>query len=419
MPRNITSLQNIHVPGVGRCIVAIEFIAMVSGKSTKQAQGMIHDISKGTHAADICGILCRKFVVPGFTEPNYVITYEEAFELINFMPRKHVKHIQRQLSSFFCQNQTEEDLDDTIVKLGKRKESEATSQSGYVYAAYSHGNGLKIGMTCKDDPMLRVRSLNTGVRDSFKLIDSIRCGNPSDLEHFMHCRFKNLHVEGNHNQELFHATPEMAIDTFNVVRKAAVVLQTNPDDPIDIKRLKGYFNFAAPKRPHCRYHSTRQPSKGTPTTPSATLYPFHLSPPGLGPRIHSRPYGLTKKECHTLLFCLTKPTTAASKRQAAEALLSRCHVIPGFDNPTPLVTFQEGMQLVRLLPAKHVGHVLNHIDSTFQGVEAGDSRIVDRVVENASSDAVINRVARDGLGLPRDAMIEDPVLKKRMLLADI
>eukprot|EP00961_Rhodomonas_salina_P105644 1422231-Rhodomonas_salina.1 len=85
--------------------------------------------------------------------------------------------------------------------------------------------------------------------------------------------------------------------------------------------------------------------------------------------------GLTKKACQMLISDLTKPTTAASKRQAAEALLARRHVIPGFDNQTPLVTFQEGMQLVWLLPAKHVAHVLNHIDTTFQGVEAGDPRI--------------------------------------------
>eukprot|EP00961_Rhodomonas_salina_P099355 1336077-Rhodomonas_salina.1 len=65
------------------------------------------------------------------------------------------------------------------------------------------------------------------------------------------------------------------------------------------------------------------------------------------------------------------------------------------------------MQLVRLLPPKHwhVAHALNHVDATFQGVEAGDSRIHVRVAENAASDAAINHVARDGLGIPRDAII--------------
>eukprot|EP00961_Rhodomonas_salina_P260114 3515082-Rhodomonas_salina.1 len=176
-------------------------------------------------------------------------------------------------------------------------------------------------------------------------------------------------------------------------------------------------------------HSVAIPS--LPTGPGATnpfkaiwekLRSFDVANVGLCVSAVEMVIGLTgkaKKEAQDMIFTLLKPSATASKREAAEGLLSRRHVIPGFDNPTSLVTFQEGMQLVRLLPAKHVGHVLNHIDSTFQGVEAGDSRIVDSVVENASSDTVINRVARDGLGLPRDAMIEDPVLKKRMLLADI
>eukprot|EP00961_Rhodomonas_salina_P012398 167063-Rhodomonas_salina.1 len=65
------------------------------------------------------------------------------------------------------------------------------------------------------------------------------------------------------------------------------------------------------------------------------------------------------------------------------------------------------MQLVHLLPAKHVAHVIDQIDTTFQCVEAGDPRIHVCVAENATSNAAINCVARDGLVLPRDAMIED------------
>eukprot|EP00961_Rhodomonas_salina_P164865 2221593-Rhodomonas_salina.1 len=134
--------------------------------------------------------------------------------------------------------------------------------------------------------------------------------------------------------------------------------------------------------------------------------------------------GKTRKEAQDIIINLLKPATAASKREAAEPLLARRHTVPGFEQPTPLVTFQEGMQLLRLLPPKHVGHVLEHIDATFQGVQGGDMRIVDRVAENAASDAPINRVARDGLGLPRDTigMIEDPetrALKKRRMLAEV
>lgn len=138
--------------------------------------------------------------------------------------------------------------------------------------------------------------------------------------------------------------------------------------------------------------------------------------------------GKTKQQSQLILIEILKPTTTASKRAAAEALLGRRHVIPGFSSQTPLITFQEGMQLVRLLPAKHVQHVINHVDTTFQQVTAGDPRIHYRVAENAASDASVNRIARDGLGMQRDAVIgpvqsDDeimgPAYKRQRLITDL
>eukprot|EP00961_Rhodomonas_salina_P204853 2765137-Rhodomonas_salina.1 len=83
---------------------------------------------------------------------------------------------------------------------------------------------------------------------------------------------------------------------------------------------------------------------------------FHVDNVGLCVSAVEMVIGLTgkaKQEAQLIILNLLKPATAASKREAAEALLSRRHIVSGFDNPTPLVTFQEGMQLVRLLPPKH------------------------------------------------------------------
>eukprot|EP00961_Rhodomonas_salina_P180604 2437744-Rhodomonas_salina.3 len=121
--------------------------------------------------------------------------------------------------------------------------------------------------------------------------------------------------------------------------------------------------------------------------------------------------GKNKHDSQRILSDLLKPSTTSSKRSAAEALLSRRHVIKGFNTATPLITFHEGMQLVRLLPAKHVQHVINHVDAMFQQVTAGDPQIHFRVAENAASDATVNSIARDGLGMQSDAITAPPAVQ--------
>jgi hypothetical protein len=61
---------------------------------------------------------------------------------------------------------TADDLHGVVGELGKRKREDggAHETPGYVYAAYSHGNGTKIGMTCQMNPLRRIRQLNIAIR---------------------------------------------------------------------------------------------------------------------------------------------------------------------------------------------------------------------------------------------------------------
>eukprot|EP00961_Rhodomonas_salina_P083685 1124308-Rhodomonas_salina.1 len=91
MPTNVT------VPGVGECIAAVDFIAVACCHTRKRAQQCVGDIMKSKSALDVAEILCRKTEVPGFWSPTYVITYDECFDLLQYLPRHRVKNIRKHI----------------------------------------------------------------------------------------------------------------------------------------------------------------------------------------------------------------------------------------------------------------------------------------------------------------------------------
>eukprot|EP00961_Rhodomonas_salina_P187031 2525459-Rhodomonas_salina.2 len=237
-------LEKVEVPEVGLCIAAVDFVSMMCGQTRGNAQACIANMLRNRDKNYVAEILCRKANVPGFHIPTYVVTLTECFDLVQFLPRHRIRNVKRHITSFFNQCHNDSLLLDTIIQLGKRKAEEPSdsSEPGYVYAAYSIGNGMKIGMTCQNDPMARVRALNTCVRNPFQLVDIIRCGNPREVEAFMHRLFAHCSV-GDHNRELFDMSLDTLINTFNAVRQAAAVLQCTVDDAIDIKQMQAYFDL--------------------------------------------------------------------------------------------------------------------------------------------------------------------------------
>eukprot|EP00961_Rhodomonas_salina_P148026 1992994-Rhodomonas_salina.1 len=97
------------------------------------------------------------------------------------------------------------------------------NRPGFVYAAYSEGNGCKVGKTCQRDPMLRVVQFNTCVKNPYALVEAIHCSNPSELEKFMHKQLKGYKV-GTHNRELFDVDVGTANALFNKVRDAMHIM---------------------------------------------------------------------------------------------------------------------------------------------------------------------------------------------------
>ena len=114
--------------------------------------------------------------------------------------------------------------------------------TGYVYAAFSEGNGVKIGVTCKDDPTNRIKQLNIAVKHAYQLIGLIRCGNPYPLEKMFHDHLKVYSV-GEHNRELFDVSPKKVQELFEVTREGINTLGLTEDSVLDLHRLKGYLVF--------------------------------------------------------------------------------------------------------------------------------------------------------------------------------
>eukprot|EP00961_Rhodomonas_salina_P221699 2997650-Rhodomonas_salina.1 len=98
-------------------------------------------------------------------------------------------------------NHSDGEMKQHISELGKRK-FEDLEGPGYVYAAFSIGNGIKIRMTCRTNPIKRIRALNTGVKYPYQVVDMIRCGNPREIERFLHNKFRKCHA-AEHKNELF------------------------------------------------------------------------------------------------------------------------------------------------------------------------------------------------------------------------
>eukprot|EP00961_Rhodomonas_salina_P041613 560199-Rhodomonas_salina.1 len=234
------------IDGVGPCITAIDFVSATCGKNRRDARNTITGMTTGNLANEVAEILCRKVDVPGFIAPTYVISYEECFDLVRFLPRTRVRDMNKHIASVFNKAHTNGELKDIITGVLNRNQGNTPEDTqraqgpGYVYAAYSEGNGMKIGMTCNNNPMARIRSLNVCVKNPFIAVDLLRCGNPDEVERFLHEFYARLSV-GDHNREMFDISAYDTRITFNVVRQAAMTLQATPEDNIDILQLKAHF----------------------------------------------------------------------------------------------------------------------------------------------------------------------------------
>eukprot|EP00961_Rhodomonas_salina_P110444 1486256-Rhodomonas_salina.1 len=96
---------------------------------------------------------------------------------------------------------------------------------------------MKIGFTCAENPLQRVRALNTGVRHAYQLVEFVRCGNPQELEGFLLSKLDKYRV-ALHNRELFDLQEYHVITIFNCIRDAVGARGLTDDDCICTRNLK-------------------------------------------------------------------------------------------------------------------------------------------------------------------------------------
>lgn len=98
----------------------------------------------------------------------------------------------------------------------------------------------------------------------------------------------------------------------------------------------------------------------------------------------------------------------------AKKILCRKAVVPGFQQPTYVITYDECLDLVYLLPKQRVKHVIDFINKQFKRVRAGDQSLHEEIDARAVDDGLEARMAKESLGLPPQSVTnEERVLKRR------
>eukprot|EP00961_Rhodomonas_salina_P014321 192420-Rhodomonas_salina.1 len=250
--------RSIDIPGVGVCMAVTDLFAGYSGKNPK-AITETFNLPHIANKPEVIRLTSRLHQFPGRGQKEVpIVTQEEALELADHLPKSYsthlTKHIVEQFNRMASGDQTlHEEIDNAEQKHDiastantvskKRKASEPDFEPehpGFVYAAYSQGNGVKVGMTRKKNPYHRVVAFNTCVKHPYQFTESIYCANPEELERFMHQQLKD-HSVGQHNQELFDVDIKTAKKLFSMTREAMDFKEVGDGGYIDTKWLTCYF----------------------------------------------------------------------------------------------------------------------------------------------------------------------------------
>ncbi len=184
---------------------------------------------------------CR-LAPPGGTHPVWAVTREQAAVLMRHLSSRNAYKIADDIVQVkdpteFKPEELQQIPSEQFYQNGKRAREDLV---GYVYAAFSKGNSVKVGMTCQENPMKRIRQLNTAVKHPFHVLDFIRCGNPAALETFLHEHLQVFSV-GSHNRELFNVHPDYVTRLFDKIKTVIESHGLSEDDPVDISSLKVSF----------------------------------------------------------------------------------------------------------------------------------------------------------------------------------
>ena len=197
---------------------AIDVVAEICGYNAQAASTFITDLrSHEEYGFIISTIVSRTHQFPGQGQrPTPLINAADIEELRKYLPRKPARG------------------------FGASK--------GFVYAAYSEGNGTKIGMTMKDDPKKRLRDGNTYVKHPYELLDFIHCDQPTILEGYIHIQLDDYKV-GEHNRELFDLPEDLTMTFFHYIKKELNRGQDVSQDMVSDALTKTLEELQTPPRP--------------------------------------------------------------------------------------------------------------------------------------------------------------------------
>eukprot|EP00961_Rhodomonas_salina_P092780 1248595-Rhodomonas_salina.1 len=130
----------------------------VTGCTRPQCNSMIHNaLNSVEHNNKAKRLLWDKHQFPGRGQhPTFVLTVDEAIDFIDCLPTRHTEDIKAHIRKQFLD--TPETQQAFLAEVGNKRprETENLEPAGYVYAAFSEGNGCKVGMTYRKNPTQRV-----------------------------------------------------------------------------------------------------------------------------------------------------------------------------------------------------------------------------------------------------------------------
>ena len=275
------------------------------------------------------------------------------------------------------------------------------SDIGFVYAAYSPSNGVKIGMT-EGSPRRRVKALNTCVKDPYVLISTIKATDRRSMETLMHSFLQPQRV-GEHNQELFDVEPEFVKKLFLTVKKLKRALS---------KTKNKTENDSVNKQPQedklvlGNVEGIRMVVLNGVVNISAIDFVAVMM-------------GINAQYASNKIFDLTKHRVHGP---SVIKLLERKHKFLGMGQKfISVLTFKEAIKFMYYLPKTNTAEIWEYIIDIFMRLNAGDSKLIKNLKQNANNDGLAQITARKEFGIDKKTNLEQiedemPKLKKRRLM---
>ena len=167
-------------------------VEMCDGYTANDARRLLYKLSEKKECGEqVKKLLSRKHQFPGERQQMIsILTPTETDALRQFIPEKYL-----------------------LIS------GEDNPRCGFVYAAFSDGNGMKIAKTMKKDPRERLKQLDASVRCPFKLVNFIHCEKPDVLMEFIHNELEAYRV-GTHNTDLFELKEEYVSTLFDCIKES-------------------------------------------------------------------------------------------------------------------------------------------------------------------------------------------------------